>query len=205
MTENKSNGCGCEGTKKTEEARAAKPVEIEFLYLDLDTCDVCRGSESNLDAALAEISTVLAAAGAAVELKKIHVTSYEQALALGFLSSPTIRVDGRDVALAVKENYCAKCSDLSGTETFCRVWDFRGDEYSTVPRPMVVEAVLKAVYGGAESDRQAVPAAQIARSQENLKRFFDGVGARAAQPAAEAKPPAAAVAEAARTGGCGCS
>lgn len=203
MSEHKSNGCGCRDTKKAEETRAARPIEIEFLYLDLDACDVCRGSESNLDAALAQISAVLAAAGAAVELKKIHVTSYEQALALGFLSSPTIRVDGRDVALAVKENHCAKCSELSGTETFCRVWDFRGDEYSTVPPPMVVEAVLKAVYGGAESDRRAVSAAQVARSRENLKRFFDGVDARQAKPAPSAAPSAGA--EPARAGGCGCA
>jgi hypothetical protein len=177
-----NGGCGCsEDTTVGFEERtsaqkiAKKEIEIEFLYLDLSSCEPCQGSESNLEEALQEVSLLLEKTGAEVFVKKIHVESYEQALALGFVSSPTIRLNGRDVALEVKENYCSSCSDLSGTETFCRVWNFQGEEFSTVPKPLVVEAVLKEIYGaGRKETTLEASAEQIEKSLDNLKRFFEG-------------------------------
>lgn len=178
MTETKtqSNGCGCSGNAAKEPAKAEKKkVTIDFLYLDLESCDPCQGSEGNLEDALNEISTVLESTGAEVELNKIHVTSYDQALQLGFVSSPTIRVNGQDLALEVRESHCSSCSAISGTETFCRVWDFEGQEYKAAPKALIVEAVLKAVYGGATPrDRVSAESRQVANSLANLKNFFEG-------------------------------
>ncbi|MEK7855202.1 MAG: DUF2703 domain-containing protein, partial [Acidobacteriota bacterium] len=125
MTETKtqSKGCGCSSSSATEPAAIeTKKVKIDFLYLDLESCEPCQGSEGNLEDALNEISTLLGKTGAEVDLNKIHVTSYVQALQLGFVSSPTIRVNGQDLALEVRESHCSSCSEISGTDTFCRVW-----------------------------------------------------------------------------------
>ncbi len=211
-----NGGCGCsEDTtvgfeeKNIAQKIAKKEIDIEFLYLDLSSCEPCRGSESNLEEALRDVSLLLEKTGAEVFVKKIHVESFEQALALGFVSSPTIRVNGRDAALEVKENYCSSCSDLSGHETFCRVWNFKGEQFSTVPKPLVVEAVLKEIYGaGAKETSNGASADQIEKSLDNLKRFFEGRTAQVYNsekaiaeqiniPAATEKPVSA--------GGCGCS
>jgi hypothetical protein len=176
-----NGGCGCSETatavfenENELPRKAKKTIDIEFLYLDLNVCEQCRGSESNLEEALREISKILESTGVGGNLKKTHIETYEQALALGFISSPTIRINGRDAALEVKENYCSSCSDLSGTETFCRVWNFRGEEFSTVPKSLVIERVLQKIYGGRRETAEISPVRK-ARSLENLKRFFAGV------------------------------
>lgn len=171
----KATGCGCSGnTVDTKAADTAKlsdrRVEIEFLYLDLATCDPCRGTDGSLEEALSQVSGVLKATGRVVDLKKIHVTSYEQALDLGFVSSPTIRVNGRDLALEVRENHCSSCSEISGTETFCRVWDYEGREYQVPPKELIVESILREVYGGPKRDKVVANEASLA----NLKAFFEG-------------------------------
>ena len=38
-------------------------IEIDFMYIDLEVCDRCRGTDANLEAALAEVSSVLGGAG----------------------------------------------------------------------------------------------------------------------------------------------
>ncbi len=110
-----------------------------------------------------------------MELHKVHVTSYGQALQLGFVSSPTIRVNGQDLALEVRESHCSSCSAISGTETYCRVWDFEGREYKAAPKALIIEAVLKTVYGSAEQqDKVPADSRRMANSLANLKSFFDG-------------------------------
>ncbi len=178
MTESKtqSNGCGCSSSSATEPAAIeTKKVKIDFLYLDLESCEPCHGSEGNLEDALNEISTLLETTGAEVDLNKFHVTSYDQALQLGFVSSPTIRVNGQDLAFEVRESHCSSCSEISGIDTFCRVWDFEGREYKAAPKALIVEAVLKAVYGGAtRQDRVSTDPRRVANSLANLKNFFEG-------------------------------
>ena len=74
-------------------------VVIEFLYINLTTCSRCLGTDAQIEAALALVRPVLAVTGIEVELRKILVESEAQARALRFASSPTIRIDGRDIAL----------------------------------------------------------------------------------------------------------
>ena len=129
-----AGGCGCSSSVEqnptgAQPARAdRKRVELEFLYLDLDVCSPCRSTESNIGEALSQVSGVLESAGAEVAVKKTHVQSLEQALELGFLTSPTVKINGRDLQLDFKENHCATCSEVSGTATDCRVWPYQGRE-----------------------------------------------------------------------------
>ena len=122
-------------------------VEIELLYLDLDTCDRCRGADRNLDAALEATTDVLALAGHEVTVRKTQVTSEEQAAALGFASSPTIRVNGHDISLAVDESRCSACSRIAATDVGCRTWSWKGEQHSSPPTGMIVDAILRGVYG----------------------------------------------------------
>lgn len=171
--------CGCAGNQGQEtgacglsprEAPAAgnKEIVIELLYLDLEVCDPCRGAEASLEEAIAEVGQVLRATGTEVTLRKIHVESLEQAEALRFVSSPTIRVGGRDIQMEVQESHCHTCSELSGTDVDCRSWVYQGQTYSTPPKAMVIEAILRALYGGADEESTPHPYTV----PENLQRFF---------------------------------
>ena len=125
---------------------ATRNVNVELLYLDLDTCDRCQATDRNLDTALEAVSGILRAAGWEVTVRKTHVTTGEQAAALGFVSSPTVRVNGRDIAATVEESTCGACSSIAETQVGCRTW---GGETSA-PVRTIVDAILRAVYGNAE-------------------------------------------------------
>ena len=168
------------------ESSAGRPrIAIDFMYLDLDVCTRCRGTDANLGTALAEVESLLGAAGGEVVVRRTLVESEEQAWALGFVSSPTIRVNGRDIALESRESRCESCEACACNGTVeCRVWVWRGEEHTEAPTAMIVDAILREVYGGA---RQLGPEpAAVADVPENLKRFFEG-------KARQARPPAAAV------------
>ena len=138
--------------------------------MDLDVCVPCRGTESSLEEALSEVTKVLEATGIEVSLQKFHVQSAEQALALGFVSSPTIRINGRDIQLEVRESLCPSCGDLCGGDVDCRVWVYQGKEHAVPPRGLIIEAVLREVYR--EPGEAAVKPAPLAELPENLKKFF---------------------------------
>lgn len=154
-----------------EPAVAAPPIEIDFMYIDLEVCERCRGTDANLEAALAQVSSVLEAAGREPIVRRTLVTSEEQARALGFVSSPTLRVNGRDIALELRQSRCDSCESCSCNGTVeCRVWVWQGQEYTEAPRAMIVDAILQEAYGGLTP--QAVSAAVDV--PENLQRFFAG-------------------------------
>jgi len=133
-------------------ATKKKPLVIDYLYLDLSVCDRCRGAEDSLEQALREVAQVLEATGTSVTVNKIQVDTRYQAIAHKFLCSPTIRINGRDIQLAYKESLCESCGDLCGDRVDCRVWTYQGKEYTVPPAAMIIEAILKAVYGGLSED-----------------------------------------------------
>ena len=147
-------------------------LRIEFLFLDLTTCTRCLGADRSLESALDIVREVLQATGVEVEVDKILVESAEQAWALRFVSSPTIRVDGHDVALELRESSCGSeaCTDGCGDQIACRVWVHRGHEYTEPPVAMIVDAILGHVYGGAPP--RGTPAPEPYELPENLGRFF---------------------------------
>jgi hypothetical protein len=157
-------------------------LRIEFFFLDLTTCTRCRGADRNLESALEVARDVLTAAGTEVEVNKIHVESAAQARELGLVSSPTIRVNGRDIAHELRESSCGceACTDGCGESINCRVWVHRGREHTEPPMELILDAILREVYGGSAVERAGHPAPY--ELPENLERFF--VGNAAAVPAA---------------------
>ncbi|MDQ0285408.1 hypothetical protein J2Z49_000509 [Desulfofundulus luciae] len=145
-------------------------LDIEFMYLDLSVCTRCQGTEKSLEEAVSEVARILEAAGFEVTLHKIHVQNEEQALALGFVSSPTIRINGRDIQLDVRESLCESCGDLCGEDVDCRVWVYQGREYTVPPKGLIVDAILREIYGGPAGAVHGP--SKIKALPDNLKRFF---------------------------------
>lgn len=147
---------------------ADKKVVIDFLYLDLSVCCRCQGTDAVLAEAIEDVSTVLQSAGVEVLVNKINIVNEELAREYKFVSSPTIRVNGRDIQPRVQENSCESCGDLCGDSVDCRVWVYQGQKYTEPPKAMIVEAILREVYGpgGCEVEdvEYVIP--------DNLKQFF---------------------------------
>jgi hypothetical protein len=198
----------------THEQRTRK-IEIDFMYIDLEICTRCRGTDANLEAALQAVQVVLESTGAEVAVRKTLVDSEIKAMELGFVSSPTIRVNGRDIALELRESSCQSCGEACGCDgqIDCRVWVFQGQEHTVAPVPMIVDAILSAVYGNKED----MPSPSVPTPvPENLKRFFAAKTAKASSACCNAeeqstccepaqKPTCCAPpVETAQPGGCGC-
>jgi hypothetical protein len=167
------------GASKTD---GEKQVEIEFLYLDLDVCTRCKGTDANLEMALRILQDVLHASGTDVSTCKVLVDSEETARKLKFVSSPTIRINGRDIALEFRETPCDSCAEACACDggVDCRVWVYEGKEYAEAPVPLIVSALLSEIYDSQSADRPA--SSRPFELSENLKHFFE---AKAAKKAAE--------------------
>lgn len=155
--------CGCETFSE-------KKIIVEYLYLDLQTCDRCIGTDNVLDEVMLTLVPALKLAGYEVEYNKVEIKTAKIAEQYRFLSSPTIRVNGQDICQTVAENSCGCCSDISGTDVDCRVFEYNGESYEVPPKEMLAQAVLQAVFGqpeiGCSCGNYELP--------ENLKNFFAG-------------------------------
>ena len=154
--------CGCEG-------RAPKTVLVEYLYLDLKTCDRCLGTDAELVETLNTLTPALALAGYAVEYRKLEMATREIAIRHQFVSSPTIRVNGRELCATVSENDCGCCGEISGTQVDCRVFTYGEETFEVPPKAMLAEGILSIVFGGGAPNPDggyALP--------ENLANFYLG-------------------------------
>ncbi len=85
-----------------------KKIVIDFLYLDLNTCQRCVSTDRTLNEALDILSGVFRTLGYSVKVNQVNVTSRELAEQNRFISSPTIRVNGVDICSEVKESDCRR-------------------------------------------------------------------------------------------------
>lgn len=76
-----------------------KTINIDFLYLDTTVCGRCQDTEKALDEAVSSVAVVLNAAGYEVKVNKVNIATKELAIKYQFISSPTIRVNGNDIAV----------------------------------------------------------------------------------------------------------
>jgi len=155
----------------TIERRKPKHVLVEYLFLDLQVCDRCISTEQVLEEVLTKLSPVLQLAGYTLEYSKIIMDTAEIAHRYRFTSSPTIRVNGRDICFSVQESTCNCCSEISGTVVDCRTFEYEGQNYEVPPQEMLAEEVLKTVFGS-----QAAPccAENEYTLPKNLELFYEG-------------------------------
>lgn len=161
--------CCCETNEENE--TQSKRIDIQFLYVDLDECNRCQGTEANLSQAIEQVRQVLDGVGFEITLEKVHVDSEELARQLQLVTSPTIRINDHDIQPEIKETLCESCSDVAGEPADCRMWIYQGKDYSTPPVPMLVDAILGAAYDdSAETKQERSNSYEV---PENLKSFFN--------------------------------
>ena len=118
---------------------------------------------------------VLETTGAQVHVSTLVIESEEQARQHRFVTSPTVRIDGRDIDLGVAlESTCDSYTDLCGCDegTSCRVWRYQGEDYTEAPVGLVVESMLSEFF---QKDHTSGSDALVyPQVPENLQRFFKG-------------------------------
>lgn len=152
------------------EAASERKIVVEYLYLDLQTCNRCIETDKVLDEVMLTLTPALKLAGFEVAYHKVEMETEELATQYQFLSSPTIRVNGLDICQSVVENRCGCCSDFSGTNVDCRVFEYNGATYEVPPKEMLAETILQTVFGQTKSGCCCVGY----ELPENLKDFFEG-------------------------------
>jgi hypothetical protein len=161
---------------------ATRQLQIEFLFLDLDTCTRCRATDQTLLEAIERTRPALDAAGVMVSVTKTLVASETQARQLGFVSSPTIRIDGVDIAGELVESACDTCSETCACDggLDCRDWLYQGERSTQPPLGLIVEAIMRHA-AGADPDRPTPARPQPLTVPDNLRQYF----AAAAAPVAD--------------------
>ncbi|MGN0354168.1 MAG: DUF2703 domain-containing protein [Muricoprocola sp.] len=152
------------------ETAKGHPLHIEYLYLDLNTCDRCIGTDAVLDEVVAVLRPALELAGYVVDYQKREMTTPQLAEQFHFLSSPTILVNGQDIFGTVQESDCGCCGEIAGVNVDCRVFEYEGKSYEVPTKEMLANAILKSL------NAQPVCSCNTYILPENLKRFYNGKG-----------------------------
>ncbi|MGH4012880.1 MAG: DUF2703 domain-containing protein [Pseudonocardiaceae bacterium] len=149
-----------------------RTLQIDFLFLDLDTCTRCRATDATLLEALARTRPALDAAGVAINVTKTLVSNEARARELGFVSSPTIRINGVDIAGQLIESGCDTCSEACACDggVDCRDWIYRGERSTEPPLGLIVEAIMRHAAGDPSSPHPVRP--QPRELPENLRQYF---------------------------------
>jgi hypothetical protein len=128
-------------------------LQIEFRFLDLDTCTRCRATDATLLEAIQSTRPALDAVGVAVSVTRPPVASEARARVLG-LSAPTIRIDGVDIAGELVESACDSCSEtcVCNGGVDCRDWVWRGQRSAVAVCPW--KAPKNATWCSADGNRQ---------------------------------------------------
>ncbi len=147
-------------------------IDIELLALDLNSCTRCVGTLDHIEKAIDIIQPVMEVMETQVNVKRIVVESEKQARRYQFVTSPTVRINGKDIAFETLESECESCTDLCGCDegASCRVWRYRGEEYTEAPVGLVVDSILREILEGSHDAIGAAPA--CSEVPENLRRFF---------------------------------
>ncbi len=155
-----------------EKTRARRTLRIDLFAIDLTSCARCVPSAGVLEKAIDALKPVAAILGIDIVHEARVIETREEALAVGLKSSPTILVNGRDVAGELRESVCESCGDIAGgADTVdCREWLYRGEVHCTPPAAMLVEAIMDEML---HIDSRPPAVVEPAESlPENLERFF---------------------------------
>ncbi len=169
--------CGCETKVAKTSNSADTTLKVDFLFLDESVCAPCGGTSKALTDAIDMLAQPLKSMGIDLQVEKIHVVDQDVAVAEKFLSSPTIRVKGKDIDPARTEDDCPTCGTLAGdaTSVSCRNWHWRGKVYQAAPVGKIVEAIMDAALPSSKSAADCCREAEddeVYMLPENLKGFF---------------------------------
>ena len=150
-----------------------KVLNVDLLVIDLNTCKRCVPTGDQLRVAVNLLAPVAEVLGIDLRHHEIVVQTPAEAKEHALLSSPTIRLNGRDIAQDIRESECESCGDLTinNTSVDCREWHYRGKVYSAAPVPMLVEAIMGAMLN--IDEMPPVVPAPLEELPENLQRYFN--------------------------------
>jgi hypothetical protein len=151
---------------------ARRIIDVELLALDLRTCTHCVETLENIETAIKTVQQVLEVTAIDVRFQKILIESDQQAREHQFVTSPTVRINRRDIAFEMLESACEMCTGLCGCAEgkTCRIWRYRGQEFTQAPVGLIVEALLREIVG---SDIHVAAESPVYEGvPENLRRFF---------------------------------
>jgi hypothetical protein len=177
-----SAGCGCGdnltqrevSSGETKETQATRQVlNIDLLAINLDTCHRCIPTGDQLRAAVQLLKPVADALGITLRYREIVVQTPAEAKVNALLSSPTIRLNGRDIAQDIRESECESCGALTKNNTSidCREWHYRGKVFPYAPLPLLAEAIMAAMLN--IDEMPLVVPVPLEELPENLQRYFD--------------------------------
>lgn len=156
-----------------KEQVSRRVLNVDLLVIDLNTCKRCVPTGEQLKTAVDLLAPVAKELGIELRHHEIVVQTLAGAKENALLSSPTIRLNGRDIAQDIRESECESCGDLTlnNTSVDCREWHYRGKVYFAAPVPLLVEAIMRAML---EIDKMPpVTPIRLEELPENLHRYFD--------------------------------
>lgn len=120
-----------------------KKLTIDWKHLDVegDTCDRCYDTGANLTNEVRRLNRVLQSSGIEVELleTKLNDTQISQSNIILFNGVPIEDI----LNIEISKNYCDSCSNLLGSDIYCRTVLYQGNEYEDIPAKAIREAAFK--------------------------------------------------------------
>jgi hypothetical protein len=131
-----------------------KKLIIEWKHLDVEgeTCERCYDTGENLTQEVKRLNRALQPLGIEVEMieTKLDDTEIPQSNIILFNG-----VSIEDILnIEVSKNYCDSCSNLLGTDIYCRTVKYEGNEYEDIPAKAIRQAALKVL--GIETGAKAL-------------------------------------------------
>lgn len=145
-----------------------KAVNIDYHFLDNETCPRCMETEKVLENTLDKVGDLLKNAGYKLILNKVKMDTRQKAVQHQFIKSPTIRVNNIDIGFEQTENTCSDCGEVCGCDenTSCRTWMYMDKEYEVPPKELITERILQAVFGKHSSHENEF------KLPENLDNYY---------------------------------
>lgn len=167
-----SGGCTPTTEKPSLSVTQAKVMNIDLIVIDLSTCKRCVPTGDQLREAVRLLTPVSEVLGIELRHNELVVQTPEEARKVALLSSPTIRINGYDIAADIRESVCESCGDLTENDTIvdCREWHYRGKVYSAAPVALLVESIMQAMLK--IDEMQPIVPTPLLDLPENLKRYF---------------------------------
>ena len=122
-----------------------KTLIIEWRHLDVkgETCDRCIQTGANLVDEINLLNRKLESLEIQVMLKenKLDEVRVNESNMILINNVPLENI----IDIRVVDNFCKSCSDLVGSETYCRAVYYKGKKFDDVPRIAIREAVAKSL------------------------------------------------------------
>ena len=141
---NKNDTCCCNIELEDDpEETSQNRLVIEWKHLDSsgETCDRCYDTGENLNAEIKRLQRKLDPKGIKIEYIETKLDGSKVKESNEILFNGLKIEDIIDIEVA--ENFCASCSDMLGSETFCRTIIFEGEEYEDIPAKAIRQAAMK--------------------------------------------------------------